>query len=103
MTTTNLGTIQKVDLREAWHNEARDFTPWLAENIDELGEALGVELEVRETEAAVGDFSLDILASEVYFAYDTGVKEQPAPGTSASFAVAAFRPGRCRPGLAGCG
>ena len=67
MTTTKLAKIEKVtDLRLAWPKEASDFTPWLAENIDELGDALGVDLEFQQTEAPVGGFSLDILASEVY-------------------------------------
>ena len=63
MTTTNLAKIERVDLREAWPNEARDFTPWLAENIAELGEALGMDLELQQTEAAVGGYSLDVLAT----------------------------------------
>lgn len=67
MTTTKLAKIEKVaDLRVVWPKEARDFTPWLDENIDELGKALGVDLEFQQTEAAVGGFSLDILESEVY-------------------------------------
>ena len=61
---TNLAKIERVDLREAWPNEARDFTPWLAENIAELGEALGMDLELQETEAAVGGYSLDVLATD---------------------------------------
>ena len=65
MTTPNLAKIERVDLREAWPNEARDFTPWLAENIVELGEALGMDLELQDTEAAVGGYSLDILATEL--------------------------------------
>ena len=65
MTTPNLAKIERVDLREAWPNEARDFTPWLAENIDELGEALGMDLELQQTEAAVGDYSLDVLATDL--------------------------------------
>ncbi len=27
----SLGTIKEVDLRDYWQNEAKDFTPWLAE------------------------------------------------------------------------
>ena len=65
MTTSNLAKIERVDLREAWPNEARDFTPWLAENISELGEALGMDLELQQTEASVGGYSLDILATEL--------------------------------------
>ncbi len=65
MTTPNLAKIERVDLREAWPNEARDFTPWLAENIAELGEALGMDLEWQETEAAVGSYSLDVLAIDL--------------------------------------
>ena len=65
MTTPNLAKIERVDLREAWPNEARDFTPWLAANIAELGEALGMDLELQETEAAVGSYSLDLLATDI--------------------------------------
>ena len=65
MTTPNLAKIERVDLREAWPNEARDFTPWLAENISELGEALGMDLELQETEASVGGYSLDVLATDL--------------------------------------
>ena len=57
-----LGRIEKGDLREAWPHEAADFTPWLAEHISELGEALGMELELQSQEARVGTFSLDLLA-----------------------------------------
>ena len=65
MTTPNLAKIERVDLREAWPNEARDFTPWLAANIGELGEALGMDLELQQTEAAVGGYSLDVLATDL--------------------------------------
>ena len=65
MTTPNLAKIERVDLREAWPNEAQDFTPWLAQNIDELGEALGMDLELTQTEAAVGGYSLDVLATDL--------------------------------------
>lgn len=60
-----LGTIQQItDLREIWGHEATDFTPWLADNIDLLNEATGLNLEVLETEAQVGSFSVDILAQD---------------------------------------
>jgi len=60
-----VASITKVDLKEIWPNEARDFTPWLADNLQALGTALGMELEFVQKEAPVGSFSLDILATEV--------------------------------------
>lgn len=64
MAERNLGIIEKVDVRTIWQYEASDFTPWLADNLDTLGDALGVELEFVEKEASVGGFSLDILARD---------------------------------------
>ena len=60
-----LSDIQNVDLREVWPNEAADFTPWLAENISKLGEALSLELELQSREAPVGSYSLDLLAHDL--------------------------------------
>ena len=57
-----LSIMDRVDLREVWPHEASDFTPWLAEHVAELGEALGIQLETEETESPVGSRSLDILA-----------------------------------------
>ena len=61
----DLGVIKRVDLREVWSSEPTDFTPWLADQIAELGESLGMDLEVENQEAAVGSFSLDLLARDV--------------------------------------
>lgn len=58
------GILKTVSARQKWTNEARDFTPWLAENISELNKALGLELEVENIEVAVGPFSADILAKD---------------------------------------
>lgn len=61
-----LGNLVKVEARNVWPNEATNFTPWLAssENINRLGVAIGLELEVEHTEVAVGPFSADIVAFE---------------------------------------
>lgn len=55
---------KKIDLREMWRFEAQDFTPWLAENIDQLGEQIGMDLEVVGREVSVCPYSADILAKD---------------------------------------
>ena len=60
----NLGTLKKVDVRDIWKNEALNFTPWLAENIDVISDKLGLDLEVEKTEVRAGSFSADILAKD---------------------------------------
>lgn len=62
MADVQFGRLQDLPLRNAWENEARGFTPWLAENIDHLAEVIGIPLELTGTEVAVGTFAADILA-----------------------------------------
>lgn len=61
----NLAKLQKIDLRDVWGIEP-DFTNWLAqqENLDLLGEEIGVEIKPIKTEASIGTFKVDILAEE---------------------------------------
>ena len=62
-----LGRLEEIkDLRKVWPHEALDFTPWLAkeENIALLSDAIGIDITLEETESSVGDFNVDILASE---------------------------------------
>lgn len=63
----SLGRLGRVTLRKAWPNEASNFTPWLAEeaNLAQLGEAIGLQLELEGVEKQVGSFSADILAKDV--------------------------------------
>jgi len=58
-----LGRIERVDLRSIWTTEAEHFTPWLAqpENLEKLGETLGIDLELEAREKDVGPFRADIL------------------------------------------
>ena len=58
-----LGRLEQVELREIWKTEDRDFTPWLAkeENLELLGDAIGIELELEAQEKDVGPFRADIL------------------------------------------
>ena len=66
MSENKLGRLQKVALREAWTSEATDFTPWLAheENLNLLGETIGIELELEAQEKDVGPFRADILCKD---------------------------------------
>lgn len=67
MTDIKLGKLVKYDdLRSVWHNEAYDFTTWLCEdeNLELLGNTLGLEIDLIQREAPAGAFSIDILAEE---------------------------------------
>ena len=64
---TSLGKLEKLNPRQAWRNEATEFTPWLAqeENLGLLADALGLsELSLVQTEHPIGDFNLDILCTD---------------------------------------
>jgi hypothetical protein len=62
---SEIGRLIEVNPREAWPHEALSFTPWLAEHLEDLSDALGVPLELREREVAVENYSADILATNL--------------------------------------
>ena len=57
-----LGALEPVEVRDVWRNEAHDFTPWLAENLDKLAAVLEVGLDLEGTEMQVGPYRADIVA-----------------------------------------
>jgi len=67
MASVELGRLEKVDLRVAWTKESTGFTPWLgqSENINVLGAAIGMELEVVAQEKNVGPFRADLLCKDL--------------------------------------
>jgi len=58
------GTLERVSARSGWPHEAHEFTPWLADNVGLLGEALGLSLELTAREHKVGRYLLDLLLSD---------------------------------------
>lgn len=60
-----LGQIEILDPRVVWKNEERDFTPWLAENIEALSDAVGFPIEIEQTEKSVGKYELDMVGKVV--------------------------------------
>ena len=59
-----IGKLQSVELHETWSQGEKDFTNWLSNNLDILGEAIGLELEEPETEYSweSSNFKVDIVA-----------------------------------------
>jgi len=60
----DIGRLSRTRARDVWAHEAGDFTPWLLENADALGEVLGMDLDLTEAEHDVGRFSLDLIGSD---------------------------------------
>ena len=56
-------SLESIDLRDIWPDEAKDFTPWLAqsENLVLLADALNMALRLEEQEVDVGQFRADLL------------------------------------------
>ena len=61
-----LGKLKEIDIRKVWAHEQYDFSRWLANdnNIQELGDVLGLSLTDIETEKPVGNYRCDILCKD---------------------------------------
>ncbi len=58
--------LQRLDLREGWRHEDADFTPWLGEteNLELLGDVVGMNLELVAREHQVGPYRADLLCRD---------------------------------------
>ena len=59
-----LSRIETIPIRQAFADEARNFTPWLEQHIEALSERIGLTLEVEGREVRVGDFLVDLLCRD---------------------------------------
>jgi len=57
-----IGKMIPEKITRVWKKEDKNFTPWLADNIQVLGDALGFELETIQKEDHIGTFKVDIVA-----------------------------------------
>src|SRR5215469_6536001 len=64
MNDVNVGKLDRVLLRDVWKHEEYDFTRWLQDNVDVLGDVVGFTLENVEREQAAGAFSIDLVAED---------------------------------------
>lgn len=66
----NFGSLEPQDVRDYWAHEERDFTPWVADQLDsegssELENAIGLDIELIEREKPVGKYNVDIFAKVI--------------------------------------
>ena len=63
--TEQLGHLDPVPLRMIWSHEENNFTPWLADNLEQLSDAVDLDLELVEIEHELPDGRrVDILARD---------------------------------------
>ena len=61
-----INALEPLGLRDLWPDEARDFTPWLANHLHLLGAELNLALELVEVEAPLPEAGrVDIIAQQV--------------------------------------
>jgi len=59
----DLGKLERLDetgVRRIWPREDQNFSPWLADNIGFLNEALNISIEITQAEVPVENFRLDL-------------------------------------------
>ena len=87
MATRNLGTLEKVQVREIWPHEAHNFTRWLSDNLGGLKRAVSMELELLQQEHWMsGAGYVDVLAKEVKSGRKVVIENQLEPSDDDHFA-----------------
>ncbi len=79
MERQEMGNLERVNPREIWADEARDFTPWLRRNIGLLSDAVGIDLEITESEESVGSFKCDLFGKDLSTGREVVIENQLGP------------------------
>ena len=77
----SLGKLKEVNIRDVWQHEQYDFSKWLSlpENIQELGDAIGLSLTDIETEKFVGGYRCDIICKDEITGKNVLIENQLEP------------------------
>lgn len=77
----SLGKLKEVNIRDVWQHEQYDFSKWLSlpENIQELGDTIGLSLTDVETEKFVGGYRCDIICKDEITGKNVLIENQLEP------------------------
>jgi Domain of unknown function (DUF4268) len=59
-----LSRLERLEPRIVWGDQAPDLTPWLLENLDVVGDALGLDITPVQREARIGDLALNMVGQD---------------------------------------
>ena len=59
-----LGRLERLDLRSFWGEQLPDLTPWFIQNVDLLGQTLGIEITPLQREIHVDSGAFNVLGAD---------------------------------------
>ena len=64
MEKLGLGRLERLDLRSFWGEQLPDLTPWFVQNVDLLGQTLGIEITPMQREVHVNNGAFNVLGTD---------------------------------------
>jgi len=64
MERLGLGRLERLDLRSFWGEQLPDLTPWFVQNVDLLGQTLGIDITPMQRELQVDHGSFNVLGTD---------------------------------------
>jgi hypothetical protein len=59
-----LGRLERLDLRSFWGEQLPDLTPWFVQNVDLLGQTLGIDITPMQRELQAEDGAFNVLGTD---------------------------------------
>ncbi|HZD02479.1 MAG TPA: DUF4268 domain-containing protein [Actinomycetes bacterium] len=64
MERLGLGRLERLDLRSFWGEQLPDLTPWFVQNVDLLGQTLGIDITPMQREVHVDNGAFNVLGTD---------------------------------------